>query len=195
MNDEQLQREIEEALSAEPSPQFIARVRRQIANESKPSRRFHGMLAAGMTATIFVGILVLQPWTSRNVVPQESVKAMVPKPEVPHAEVPEPEVAAPAAEPGSKAQPAPKIASRPPQPKSVEPDAVPEVLIDPREVAAFRSFVDAVEKQNIDPNRLEKVFDAAERANKADITPMPLAGLEPIRIEPLSPAAPERGSL
>jgi hypothetical protein len=190
MNDEQLQREIEEALSAEPSPQFIARVRRQIANEPRPSRRFHWLTLAAGVAVALIGVLLLQPWPSQNIVPQESEKTPVPKPDLAIAEV-----KAPPVKPTPRAPVVPRVAAHPPQPKSVEATAIPEVLIDPREVEAFRNFVEAVEKQNIDPTRLEKVFDAAERANKEGITPMPLAGLEPIRIEPLSTAAPERGNL
>jgi len=190
MNDEQLRREIEEALSTEPSPQFIARVRRQIASEPRPSRRFHWMmLAAGVAAVVLIGVFVLRSWTPQDLLP-ESVKTTVPT-----SEVLAPEVTAPPAEPTPQALALPRATSHPPQTKSVEPEVIPEVLIDPREVKAFKNFVDAVEKQNIDPNRLERVFDAVERANKEDITPMPLAGLEPIRIEPLSPAAPERGNL
>jgi hypothetical protein len=59
----------------------------------------------------------------------------------------------------------------------------PEVLIDPREAAAFRTFVDDVQQQRIDPARLRDLFD--------------IAGMEPIEIPPLVPAAPEKegGSL
>lgn len=192
MNDEQLQREIEEVLSAEPSPQFIARMRRQIAATPLPSRRFHWiLLTAGVAAAALVGILMLQPWAPQeNLLPENAVITPRPEPEVLN-----PGVAAPLVEPPSHAPAVPKVASQPARPKPSEPEVLPEVLIDAREARAFQNFVEAVEKQNIDPSRLQKVFEAAERTHKQDIAPMPLAGLEPIKIEPLSPAAPERGNL
>jgi hypothetical protein len=75
--------------------------------------------------------------------------------------------------------------------------AEPEVLIDPREAAAFRSFLDGIEKRKIDPVMLEKLFAAAERAQSAVIEPMPVAGLEPIEIPAVTAPAPEKegGSL
>ncbi len=84
---------------------------------------------------------------------------------------------------------APKAVSRQARPHSSE----PEVVIDPREAAAFRSFIEDVREQKIDPASLESLFQAAESAEAAEIAPMPIAGLEPIDIKPLNPAVTERG--
>jgi hypothetical protein len=84
---------------------------------------------------------------------------------------------------------APKAVSRQTRPHS----SAPEVVIDPREAAAFRSFMEDMREQKIDPASLESLFQAAESVEAAEIAPLPIAGLEPIDIKPLNPAVTERG--
>ena len=84
---------------------------------------------------------------------------------------------------------APKAVSRQTMPHSSE----PEVVIDPREAAAFRSFMEDVREQKIDTASLKSLFHAAESAEAVEIAPLPIAGLEPIDIKPLNPAVTERG--
>jgi hypothetical protein len=62
MNDEQLTKELEDALAIEPTPQFLARMRREIDGErSWLSSQFPTSIAAGMTtAAVIVGFLMFQ---------------------------------------------------------------------------------------------------------------------------------------
>jgi hypothetical protein len=81
-----------------------------------------------------------------------------------------------------------------PKPGSAE----PEVLIDPREAAAFYQFIEDVQERRIDPSKLEALFQASERAQRIEeITPEPIAAIEPIIVAPLGPVVPdnEGGSL
>jgi hypothetical protein len=81
-----------------------------------------------------------------------------------------------------------------PKPGSVE----PEVLIDPREAAAFYQFIEDVQERRIDPAKLEALFQASERAQRiVEIAPDPIAAIEPIVVPPLGPVVPdnEGGSL
>ena len=180
MNDEQLKREIEECLAVEPSSQFIARVRRHLENESfRGSKQvsWTAMVAGLAAAAVVVGIGLFQSF-----IPVQTTK-IVHEPR-PNLEIPLPASANTHASPAI----APKAESRQAIPHSSE----PEVVIDPREAAAFRSFIEDVREQKIDPASLESLFQAAESA-AAEIAPMPIAGLEPIDIKPLNPAVSERG--
>jgi hypothetical protein len=178
MNEDQLKREIEEALSVEPSPQFMARVRRGIAAEPRPQARPWTLLAVGFaSAALMVGILVFLPGKSGSLVPE------TPK-EIARTEAP----------------PSPPIETLPSSEQTLKPvarvkpaagrrPAEPEVLFDPREAAAFRSFMEAVQEKKINASRLDALFEAVERA-AVQIDPMPIAGA-PIEITPLEPAAGE----
>jgi hypothetical protein len=184
MNDDQLQREIEQALAVEPSLQFVARVRQRLVHET--TRRWLQWkvvapgCAAAAAAAIMAAILLYEPSQPRQVTPAVHVASVERAPTgIPVAETPSTNA--------SHRKTTIRKTSR-----------EPEVLIDPREAAAFRSFVDDIQKQRIDPVRLRALFDTAERSRAADeIQPAPIAGLEPIVIPPLIPVAPERegGSL
>ena len=179
MNDEQLKKEIEEAFAVEPSPQFVARVRHHVRSE--PGRFSIGFpwkaLGAGLAAAAVVtAIAVLKP--QEPAAPKTSQIV----------QTPERQIETPAA--GGEIE----------KPKAVEPPKVaprshatePEVLIDPREAAAFRSFLEDVEDRKIDAGRLAELFEEAEKARSmVDIAPMPIV------IRPLSLAAPDKegGSL
>lgn len=179
MNDEQLTKELEEALAVEPTPQFLARVRREIGRErSQLSARFPWtLIAAGTTATaVVVGIAMFQ--TSKPITSQPETVFKV--------ESPLPEPATPATPP---ARTVPKAAAK----QVTRRPAEPEVLIDPREVAALQSFLNDVQEQNIAPDGLEKLFESAKKAERVTVEPMPIAAIEPIVILPLSSAGPETG--
>jgi hypothetical protein len=186
MNDEQLQREIEQALAVEPSLQFVARVRQHLVQETtRRTRRLQwkvvvpGCVAAA-AAAIMAAILLYEPSQPRQVSPAVPVASVEKAPQgIPVAETP---------------------STNAPRRKTTisKTSREPEVLIDPREAAAFRSFVNDVQQQRIDPVRLHALFDTAERSRAADeIQSAPIAGLEPIVIPPLIPVAPEKegGSL
>lgn len=178
MNEEQLKREIEEALSIEPSPQFMARVRREIAAEPRPQTRHWTLLAVGFaTAALMVGTFVFVPGKSGSLVPatpKEIARTEAP-PSPPIATVP------------SNEQPLKPVARV--TPAAARRPAEPEVLFDPREAAAFQSFMKAVQEKKINASRLDALFEAVERA-AVQIDPMPIAGA-PIEITPLETAAGE----
>lgn len=181
MNDDQLKKEIEEALAAEPSPQFLARVRRQIAAEPRPVRLAPWLVvSAGLVAaSLLIGIIVLRPQEKAERKPENVVVVTPSEPPAP---------ASPGTPTVTKIAPRAAFVPGAHRPKAVE----VEVLIDPREVAAFRSFVEEVEDRKIDAAKLEGLFDAAEKTRTGEIVPMPIAGLEPIVIQPLNSAASER---
>jgi hypothetical protein len=182
MNDDQLKREIEEALAAEPSPQFLARVRRQIAAEPRPVRLAPWfVVSAGLlAASLLIGIIVLRPQEKSERKPENVVVVTPSEPPPP---------ASPETPPVTNI--VPRVASVPTTRPAKAAEV--EVLIDPREVAAFRSFVERIEDRKIAAAKLEELFAAAEKTGTGEIMPMPIAGLEPIVIQPLIPAASERG--
>lgn len=180
MNDEQVKREIEESLAVEPSAQFMARVRRHLENESsRPSKQVSWTaMAAVLAAAAVVRIGLFE-----SLMPAQTTRIVhEPRPNV---EIPLPATANTHTSPAM----APKAVFRQTRPHSSE----PEVVIDPREAAAFRSFMEDMREQKIDPASLESLFQAAESIEAAEIAPLPIAGLEPIDIKPLNPAVTERG--
>lgn len=185
MNDEQLKKEIEQALSVAPSPQFIARVRRHIADE--PRRKWTHVTwrigtAALLASAILLGIVAIQPREARIPRPVAIEKAApgpAPVQVVTRATLQKPVAA-------KKAKDA--------RPRHAE----PEVLVDPREVVAFQSLIVDLEERRIDPSQLSELFEEVEKARTlVEVAPMPLAGLEPIVIRPLTFAVPDKegGSL
>ena len=189
MNDDQLKREIEDALSIEPSPQFAARVRARIGESPRRSRlwiRSAVAAAAGLAAAAVVTVVFFEPQESGISTPVkplrieakiqrelEDVTVLPPPPATPVA------VRRPAAVPPSRAQ-------------------EPEVLIDPREVAAFRKFVEGVQANRIHLKMLIELQQAAAKpATIEEIALMPIGDLDPIVIESLTfgPRRIEGGSL
>lgn len=182
MNDEQLQRELEEALAIEPTPHFLARVRREVetGKQRSAARVKWASATAGMAAVaVVIGITVLEPSRPTTLESTTPPEAVVLSPAV-AVETPMP-LASP------KATPKPRTidASRH--------SAEPEVLIDAREVAALRNFLQDVQERKIDPARLEGLFESAEKARTTAVEPMPIAAIEPIVITPLGSATSETG--
>jgi len=181
MNDERLKREIEESLAVEPSAQFMARVRRHLENESsRPSKQVSWTaMAAGFAAAAIVGGIVLfesfmTAQTTRIVhEPRPNVEILLP--------------------PSANTHPSPAMAPKAVSSQTRFHSSEPEVVIDPREAAAFQSFMEDMREQKIDAASLESLFQAAESVEAAEIAPLPIAGLEPIDIKPLNPAVTERG--
>jgi hypothetical protein len=181
MNDEQLTKELEDVLAIEPTPQFLARMRREIGTERTWffSRAAFTLIAAGTTAAaLIIGILMFQP-VKRT--PFEL--ATVPKAERP---LPLPVLVTPAAPSVSEV---PKLAVK----QLTGRPAKAEVLIDPHEMAALQSFLYDVRERNIAPARLEALFESAKTAERVTIEPMPIAAIEPIVIMPLSSPGSETG--
>ena len=59
MNDAALERDIERALTIDPSPEFMARVRTRIANEPSPSSRWFGWLFASAATAAVAALAVI----------------------------------------------------------------------------------------------------------------------------------------
>jgi hypothetical protein len=184
MNDERLTKELEEALGIEPSPQFLARVRRQIeAERRRPAFRWAWATAGGMVAAavVVIGIVVSEPEKPAPLQPTTASQASRMERLSPVAEIPATSI--------PSTVPAPKVEPRQPGRRSAE----LEVLIDPRDAAALQSFLKDIQERKIDPERLEGLFEAAAKIGTTTIEPMPIAAIEPIVIVPLSQAAPEAG--
>ena len=180
MNDEQLQKELEEALAIEPTPHFLARVRREVetGKQRAAARVKWASATAGLAAVaVAIGIMLLEP--SRPITPESTTP--------PEAVVLSPAVETPTPLPSPKATPKPTTIHVSPH------SAEPEVLIDEREVAALRNFLQDVQERKIDPARLEGLFESAEKARTTAVEPMPIAAIEPIVIAPLGSATSETG--
>ncbi|HET9942603.1 MAG TPA: hypothetical protein VFR05_04640 [Terriglobia bacterium] len=183
MNEEQLRRDIEEALAVEPSPQFLARVRRQLEAESRRSR-FRlpwKVLAAGLaTGIVLAGLPLVALRTSHLPVPTATTIRL----------------AAPAVEEQIQELPATELPLRPKDSVQavIKRSPQPQVIIDPRETAALRSFLNDVQERRIDPNGLGELFDLAEHAARpARIIPATIIGFEPIVVKPLNLTASDEG--
>jgi hypothetical protein len=173
MNDDQLKRDIEEAVSVQPSPQFAAGVRARIAESPRPSSAWirWGIPAAGFAMAAVVTFVMFvepqEPEVQRRVVVVQ--RAQEKSPDVTPMPTPQ----------------RPALVRRAVQPAR-QTATEPEVLIDPREVAAFREFVEGVRDDRID---LAKVIElqraAAKTAPIGGIALMPIGDLEPIVIESL----------
>ena len=181
MNDEQLTRELEDALGIEPSAQFLARVRRQIeAERRRPAPRWAWTAVAGVVtaAIVAAGIVVSKP-DQPAPMPPATQASRVERPS-PGPQIPTPAAPSPVPAPKVESQPAHRLAEL-------------EVLTDPREAAALQTFLTNIQERKIDSARLEGLFETASRIGTTTIEPMPIAAIEPIVIAPLSLAAPEAG--
>jgi len=163
-----LQKEIEQALAVEPSPRFVAQVRQSLSAERDRRPQWLWKPAAiALTTAAVMAVLSLQH--TPQIVPTSPSQSIA-----------------------STAKVGPTPASLPKARVAIRRRAEPEVLINPREAEAFRNFVDDVQAQRIDPSKLQALFEAADRSREIEQTvPVPVAGLEPIVIPPLTPLAPE----
>jgi hypothetical protein len=174
MNDDQLKREIEQALSVQPSPQFTARVRTRIGESRKPTWIRWGVPAAGLSlAAVVVAAVLTEPKQIASPKPVEVIRMLQDR----KVESPTKNVAVPKAVPVREAVQPVASTSR-----------EPEVLFDPREVAAFQKFVEGVRDKRIDLGNLIELQQAASQtAPIEEIALMPIDDLAPIVIESLSP--------
>jgi hypothetical protein len=171
MNDDELKREIEEALSVDPSPQFASRVQARIdciKERSRSSASIRWSAAgAGLTLAAIIVAVSLRP--AEIIVPTSAPVVQEKRPAVPSAEQP------------------PAVALRSAPQRKAPTATEPEILIDPREMAAFRKFVEGVQENRIDVSQVIQLQrKAAESLTIEDIALMPLGKLEPIVIAPLT---------
>jgi hypothetical protein len=175
MNDEELKKEIEDALGVEPTVGFVARVRRQIANEPRGRWMRLPGAAGGLAAAVLVGVVVYQP--------RQTVSPIPPTPVVDSRQ----QMEDPAKQDDTLMRSTPAAPQALHKPRRAE----PEVLVDPREAAALYSFLEDVQEQKIDLSKLKGLFEAADKVRAVeDITPMPIADIEPIRVPALNSSLP-----
>jgi hypothetical protein len=184
LNDEALEREIEAALSIDPSPEFLPRVRERIASErvqegwfGSASWRWASAVAA-VTAVAIVGV-----WTLRDSVPEPRDARIRPPvesttPPIERAHQP-PVVIAPSAQ-------APKPASVPVirtvrAARRTEVAAPFEVIISPDESAALQRLFTAIRNRRIETRALPDLMSALTPPD-----PIEEIVLEPITISPLA---------
>jgi hypothetical protein len=156
LSDAAFDRELDAAVNVDPSPEFVARVRTRIANETAPApwRVRWTVLAWGAAAAVLaVAAMVTLGPTGKRVEPQQAVAPEVAVQErvAPPAPVVS-EHSAPA--PGGKpARPGPQPVSSPPQVARVDsqPDLppFPEVLVSADEVRAYQMLLGIAEQQRL----------------------------------------------
>ncbi len=165
VNDAALDREIESLLGAEPSPEFLARVRTRVAEEPAPGGWRASWLFA-MAGAVVVAIVAAIAWPSREPVvfstePVQTARVEAVEPTVP-----------------------PVVSQRSPVVAAPAPDRrididLPEVVIAENEVRTFASLVVSIRQRH---------FEAAVPAAPDVDTPIEikeLAPVEPLEIEPI----------
>jgi hypothetical protein len=164
-----LDRQIQEALAVDPSPEFQARVRIRLAEEPRRSHVGTGWLLSGVTGIAAVAVLAVLV-SSRDDVRPRPADAVAP-PAARSAPAVEPAPAAGPAIPAPPSEPIRRVTGR---------NTIQTVLVPPSEREAFRRFLQAVTE-----NRVTHVVlpDLQEDAlNVPDIT------IDPIVIEPIDAA-------
>jgi hypothetical protein len=181
LTDATLEREIEALVAVKPSPEFVARVRMQLANEPAPS---FGLLpavtctAVGVVAALLVSVL-LSRGGKTNIestgLPQIAANPIHDAwPSVLHGG---------AATRGELLSSAFKEVSRPQQIRSE-----PRVLVAPDEVQALQRFLTGFHTVRIDPS----TFEETRSAEVALEEPLAVA-IAPLTIDPLVPAGAGEG--
>lgn len=176
MNNASLDREIESMLAAEPSPEFVARVRARVAEESEPGRWHVSWMLAAATA-VAAAIVALIVWPSPEVTPASNGPV----------EPPRIAEAAPAVAPSPLPSPRPvpkRVTAVSGGAAAIERDRaidieLPEVVLADNEVKTFASLVARIRQSR---------FDVAIPAAPNPDTPLEVKELppvEPLEIEPL----------
>jgi hypothetical protein len=190
LTDARLEQEIEQALAIDPSPEFLVRVRAQIASAPQASRwsmRWPLVTASAAAVVLIVAAVVLSGlMRSRQPVTPESpaiVRAI------------DPPVGPPTITPVAQAvEPrrplAPPMTARRVMPRSTE----PEVLIPKDEADALRRLLRGLRIGVVDPSTLAQNSRAsAVVAPTTEIVLKPLAPLTPVTLEPLAPIPHQEG--
>jgi hypothetical protein len=163
-----LDRQIQEALDVDPSPDFQARVRIRLADEPPPYRAGTGWLLAGATGVAVVVLAVFASSRRSEVIPR-SADVVAPATATSAA------VVEPVSPPAIQKPTAERVR------RATRGTATQTVLVPPSEREAFRRFLQAVTEN---PMTYAIPLDARDDAplSVADIT------IEPILIEPIDAA-------
>jgi hypothetical protein len=172
MTDAALDEEIAQALSVDPSPELVSRIRERVETEPVPGRwagSWPSWSAAAGGAVIAAAIAFVvarhggattesvTPLVARTV-PYAGADAALGGPSWRGVTVPITRVAAGAPDTGFTFAPASARRERRATPRT---DATPEILVDPREARALRSLIDGVRSGRLD---LTGLLDATEPA-------------------------------
>ena len=199
MTDAGLERDIERALAVEPSPEFLARVRAELAAqpESMPWRIAWTWLAAGSVVAAITAAIVLsrpaapQPRNVLEPAPRATTTAAKTAPAKPAAT---PQISLPPT-PDSHVRDVPR--RRFPSLTSVAertPREEPEVLIAKDEAAALKRLMRGLNQGVVEPSAAGDGPNGVQPIQPPiPIVVAPMAAVSPITIAPLGIPAPERG--
>jgi hypothetical protein len=179
LSDAALDRELERAFAIDPSPEFMARVRAQLADE--PARTWRAYLswpfAAAAAAAIVAAAIAVQ-MSNRSAVSPPAAPAQAARSTAPV--VP----ARPAIRRRVSSERQPRVA---PAVAAARGAAEPAALLDPRETQALRRLIDGVRTGRVElrPNVRASAQTVMELPPVTDIV------IAPITIEPLAPRGAE----
>jgi hypothetical protein len=188
LDDLALDREIQAALSVEPSPEFLARVWMRVADDrrARPLLTIGALGGLAVALTVIVAALVLAPQEERPNTPLKTVEARPPSP---------------AGDAARGRVDAPLRAGAPPPREVPGPSVVrnivqPPVIVPVEQVAAFRRLADAINAGTAFPDEIE-LPEPDPSAGDEDtqqilanlrrpIEPLAAVRIEPLGIEPIS---------
>jgi hypothetical protein len=179
IDDEALDREIESALAAEPSPEFLARVRARIAAGPapslwRPSWGFAGGLSlAGAVLLTVVFVRSERPRPPDSALPADPITA------APIAAVTPAGIPIAPFEPTTLMAAAAESSGRVRIQRSAAATA-PAIVISPRDAAALRLLMANLREGRVDPSVLAALQEAAP-----PLEPLATVAIQPIAIEPL----------
>ena len=182
---ETIDRDLRAALSVQPSPEFVARVRTHIASEAQSAgsgpvwRWSFGISVAGIAAVVMATAFLV----SRPHVGIKAPDAAVAKADIPPDVTTGPAPLVAAAPPGA-AKAAPKAARQrhvPNARRTTPSGTLPEVLVDPREAAALRAVIAATRAGAIDLAPLVR----ASAPSVLEQPPIVAIAIAPLAIDPL----------
>jgi hypothetical protein len=180
-SDASLDREIESLLGAEPSPEFVARVRARIAEEPAPGRWRAWMIAVPAAAVVAIAVLIV--WPSREQAPAHKGPRLYTSQQAAQAaEAVQPAIPPAASSEASRARrrstPRSPLSAATAIDRAMDID-LPEVVIAENEVRTFASLVASIRQRRFD------VAVPAAPDLDAPIEIRELPSIEPIEIEPI----------
>jgi len=179
IGDKSLEREIENALHVDPSPEFLARVRARVATERRPigprlSWSVVGV-AAAVAATVVMALVVTRshrpPAVAVSVEPAVATSIVKSAPTDPPIATPTP--------PLPRAAPVVESTGRK-HIRRATPNTAPEVLIPARDAAALRVLMMNIREGRVDLTALDAIHAVA-----APLEPLDKIAIQPITIQPL----------
>jgi hypothetical protein len=181
VSDDAVDQRLRSALSVDPSPDFLARVRARIANEPEPLHwNWRGLFAIGGAIAVAAVVITVTTFQHQNIATPRIVDRAIP--ETNRLETPR-EPSQPAVAETREVV----VHRQRTRHKTVRLEE-PEVLISAREARAFRTLFDAARVGTIDliPVLVNRPSADAMLQPSQDI-PVPAITVPPITIEPLQP--------